>query len=35
MSAFWSVWVMVLACVTVGISVALFLWALWMALTRG
>ena len=30
MSAFWSVWVMVLACVTVGISVALFLWALWM-----
>jgi cytochrome c oxidase cbb3-type subunit 3 len=30
MSGFWSVWVMILACVTVGISLALFLWALWM-----
>ncbi len=30
MSGFWSVWVMVLACLTVGISFSLFLWALWM-----
>jgi len=30
MSGFWSAWVMVLACVTVGVSLALFLWALWM-----
>ena len=30
MSGFWSVWVMVLACVTAGVSLALFLWALWM-----
>ena len=30
MSGFWSVWVMVLACVTISISVALFIWALWM-----
>ena len=27
MSGFWSVWVMVLACVTVGVSLALFVWA--------
>jgi len=30
MSGFWSVWVMVLACVTVGVSLVLFIWALWM-----
>ena len=30
MSGFWSVWVMVLACVTVGVSLALFLWAIVM-----
>ena len=30
MSGFWSTWVMVLACVTVGISLILFVWALWM-----
>jgi cytochrome c oxidase cbb3-type subunit 3 len=30
MSGVWSVWVMVLACVTVGVSLALFLWAIWM-----
>jgi len=30
MSGFWSAWVIILACVTVGISVALFVWALWM-----
>jgi cytochrome c oxidase cbb3-type subunit 3 len=30
MNGFWSVWVMVLACVTVGVSLFLFLWALWM-----
>jgi cytochrome c oxidase cbb3-type subunit 3 len=30
MSGFWSAWVMILACVTVGISLGLFLWALWM-----
>ena len=30
MSGFWSVWVLVLACVTTGISLGLFVWALWM-----
>jgi len=30
MSGFWSVWVMVLACLTVGVSLSLFLWAMWM-----
>ena len=30
MSGFWSTWVMVLACVTVAISLVLFLWALRM-----
>jgi cytochrome c oxidase cbb3-type subunit 3 len=30
MSGFWSVWVMILACITVGVSLTLFLWALWM-----
>ena len=30
MSGFWSVWVMVLACVTVGVSLFLFFWAIWM-----
>ena len=30
MSGLWSVWVMVLACVTVGVSLVLFLWAIWM-----
>ncbi len=30
MSGFWSVWVMVLACVTAGIGLTLFIWALWM-----
>lgn len=30
MSGFWSVWVVVLACVTAGVSFILFLWALWM-----
>lgn len=30
MSGFWSVWVMVLACVTVGVSLLLFVWALRM-----
>jgi cytochrome c oxidase cbb3-type subunit 3 len=29
-SGIWSVWVMVLACVTIGISLVLFFWALWM-----
>jgi cytochrome c oxidase cbb3-type subunit 3 len=30
MSGFWSVWVMLLACLTVGVSLTLFIWALWM-----
>lgn len=30
MSGFWSVWVMVLACVTVAVSLVLFVWALRM-----
>jgi cytochrome c oxidase cbb3-type subunit 3 len=30
MSGFWSVWVMVLACVTAGVGLALFVWALRM-----
>jgi len=30
MSGFWSVWVMVLACVTTGVGLFLFCWALWM-----
>ncbi len=30
MSGIWSVWVMVLACVTVGVSLLLFLWGMWM-----
>jgi cytochrome c oxidase cbb3-type subunit III len=30
MNGFWSVWVMVLACVTVGVSLFLFLWGMWM-----
>jgi cytochrome c oxidase cbb3-type subunit 3 len=30
MSGFWSAWVMILACVTVGVSLTLFVWALWM-----
>jgi len=35
MSGFWSAWVMVLACVTVGISLTLFVWALWMRIPTG
>ena len=30
MSGFWSAWVMVLACVTIGVSLTLFVWALRM-----
>lgn len=30
MSGFWSAWVMVLACITAGVSLLLFLWAIWM-----
>jgi cytochrome c oxidase cbb3-type subunit 3 len=30
MTGFWSTWVMVLACVTVGVSLGLFVWAIWM-----
>ena len=30
MNGFWSVWVLVLACVTTVISLGLFVWALWM-----
>ena len=30
MSAFWSVWVMILACVTAGVSLFLFLWGMSM-----
>ena len=30
MTGFWSVWVLVLACVTTCISLGLFVWALWM-----
>jgi len=30
MSGFWSAWVMVLACITAGVSFLLFLWAIWM-----
>ncbi|HEU4781426.1 MAG TPA: cytochrome-c oxidase, cbb3-type subunit III [Steroidobacteraceae bacterium] len=30
MNGFWSVWVMVLACLTASISLLLFLWAMWM-----
>jgi cytochrome c oxidase cbb3-type subunit 3 len=30
MSGFWSAWVMVLACITTGVGLTLFVWALWM-----
>jgi len=30
MTGFWSVWVLVLAFLTAGVSLSLFLWALWM-----
>jgi cytochrome c oxidase cbb3-type subunit 3 len=30
MSDFWSAWVMVLACITTGVGLTLFVWALWM-----